>query len=285
MGGLARSMPSTALAFLTGAIAICGLPPLNGFVSEWLIYVASFTSVPAPEADWSWLLVFGVAPALALTGALALACFVKAFGAVFLGSPRTPAAQDAQESPFGMRLAMVPLVAACIAIGLAPRAMAPILERVSASLAPGAPGGSLAGLLGNLQTSAIVVAVVAVLAVALVAISTRRRAAGPTWDCGYAEAVPRAQYTASSLARTIIGVFAWAMPPVVNAPPRLSLFPRQAEFESHVPDTVLDRALLPALRRAEWLIGFARYAQGGRVQVYIVSLCLTLVVLLVWSAL
>ncbi|MCM2314986.1 MAG: hypothetical protein NDJ92_07535 [Thermoanaerobaculia bacterium] len=285
MGGLTRRMPWTALAFLTGAIAICGLPPLNGFVSEWLIYVSAFTAVTAREADWSWLLVFAVPPALALTGALALACFVKAFGAVFLGAPRAAAAAAAHESPLGMRAAMMPLAAACFGIGLAPTLLGPMLERVTALIAPGLPGCDLAGSLQGVQTSAITVAVVAAVAFGFVTLLSRKRRTGPTWDCGYAAAVPRAQYTASSLARSITGVFAWAMPAVVHAPAKLPLFPREASFESHVPDTVLDRALLPALRFSERLISYARYAQSARVQFYILSLGVTLVVLLFWSAL
>ncbi len=284
MGGLARPMPWTALAFLTGAIAICGLPPLNGFISEWLIYVASFSGATAPEADWSWLLVFVVAPALALTGALALACFVKAFGTAFLGTPRSDAAALAVESPMSMRAAMAPLVLACVVIGLAPTLFGPILERTTAIVAPGLAVTGLADILGGPQTGAITVAVAGALALALVVRMSRRRSAGPSWGCGYVAAVPRAQYTASSLAQSITGIFAWAMHPVVHAPSKLPLFPREAAFESHVPDAVLDRALLPALRRAAWLVGLARFAQSGRVQFYIVSIGVTLVVLLVWSA-
>jgi len=285
MGGLARRMPWTALAFLTGAIAICGLPPLNGFVSEWLIYLASFGGVAVPRADWSALIILGVAPALALTGALALACFVKAFGAVFLGTPRSAEASLAHESPLAMRAAMAPLALACAAIGLAPTLVAPLLGRATAVAAPLLPPVELGAILGSLQTAAIAVAVACAVAFALVARLTRSRSAAPTWDCGYAAAVPRAQYTASSLAQPVTGVFAWAMPPVVHEPGKLPLFPRASAYASHVPDPVLDRALLPALRGVERLAGFVRFLQSGRLQYYLMSIGLTLVVLLVWSAL
>ena len=92
------------------------------------------------------------------------------------------------------------------------------------------------------------------------------------------------QYTASSVARGLVGFFAWAMPPVVHAPRPFPLFPSAATFESHVPDTVLDRALLPVLRGARWVLGFARYIQHGRMQLYLLYLGVTLVVLLAWSA-
>src|SRR5439155_6213990 len=84
MGGLAKRMPRTALLFLVGAVAICGLPPLNGFVSELLVYLGLFQAAAARDGRW-WIATAFAAPALALVGALALACFVKAFGAVFLG--------------------------------------------------------------------------------------------------------------------------------------------------------------------------------------------------------
>jgi hypothetical protein len=92
------------------------------------------------------------------------------------------------------------------------------------------------------------------------------------------------QYTSSSVARGLVGFFAWAMPPVVHAPRSFHLFPADARFESHVPDTVLDRALLPLLRGARWTLGFARFIQHGRMQLYLVYLGVTLVVLLAWSA-
>jgi hydrogenase-4 component B len=284
MGGLARVMPWTASAFLLGAVAICGLPPLNGFVSEWLLYVASFTSI-SHGGGWTSLLLVFVAPALALTGALALACFVKVFGIVFLGLPRTAAAAGAHEVPASMRAAMLPLGLACIAIGVAPRTLSPLLARV-VSVAASQPGraAELAALLRPVQLSAIAIAVIGAAAVAALGFATRQRVPGPTWDCGYARPVPRMQYTASSFARSLVGLFGWVMLPIVHAPRRLPLFPSTAAFESHVPDTVLDRALLPVLLRAQWVLAFARYVQSGRVQLYLLYLGATLVVLLAWSA-
>ncbi len=162
---------------------------------------------------------------------------------------------------------------------------APILARAVAGAAPGlAAPVALPALLQPIQTSALIVAGVVVLAVLLLLAATRRAAKAPTWDCGYAAPTARMQYTASSLARGLVGFFAWAMPPVVHTPRPFPLFPSSAAFESHVPDTVLDRALLPALRGARWALGFARFIQHGRMQLYLVYLGVTLVVLLAWSA-
>lgn len=285
MGGLAHGMRWTAGAFLAGAVAITGLPPLNGFVSEWLLYVAGFTSITRPQQGAASLLFILVVPALALTGALALACFVKAFGAVFLGTPRSEAAAAATEAPVAMRAAMVPLVAACAAIGLVPTLFAPSLERAVRIAAPRLViHANLSALLQPVQTAALIVFGVAAFAFLILRTVTRRATAAVTWDCGYAAPTARMQYTASSLARTLTAFFAWAMPPVVHAPRRFPLFPAPAKFESHVPDTVLDRALLPSARGARWLLGFARYIQHGRMQLYLVYLGVTLIVLLAWSA-
>jgi hydrogenase-4 component B len=285
MGGLAGRMPWTAGAFLIGAVAITGLPPLNGFVSEWLLYVAGFTSIASSDHGGPVILLTLVVPALALTGALALACFVKAFGAAFLGTARTADAADAREVPATMRLAMAPLVLGCVAIGLLPTLFAPLLSRAVQLAAPRIEmPDALANLLRPVQTSALIITTLAIAAAALLLTTRRRAATAVTWDCGYASPTARMQYTSSSFARGLVGLFAWAMPAVVHAPRPFTLFPTMATFHSHVPDTVLDRALLPALRGARWVLGFARYIQHGRMQLYILYLGVTLILLLSWSA-
>jgi hydrogenase-4 component B len=285
MGGLGRRMPWTATAFLIGAAAITGLPPLNGFVSEWLLYVAGFTSIARVPQGGAALLLLIVVPALALTGALALACFVKAFGMVFLGAPRSPAATEARETPLAMRMAMLPLVLGCMGIGLVPALFSPLLLRAVQGAAPrlAAPAG-MAALLQPVQTAALIIMGVAIVAFLTLLGVTRRARAVVTWDCGYAAPTARMQYTASSVARGLVGFFAWAMPAVIHGPRPFELFPSAAAFESHVPDTVLDRALLPTLRGARWVFGFARYIQHGRMQLYLLYIGVTLVVLLAWSA-
>ncbi|MGH9485263.1 MAG: proton-conducting transporter membrane subunit, partial [Terriglobales bacterium] len=119
LGGLARRMPWTAGLFLVGAVAICGLPPLNGFVSELLIYLGLLRTMGGGEA--AWLPAALGLPVLGLIGALALACFVKVYGVIFLGAPRTEVAVDAHEAGIRMLVPMALLALACAAIGLAPQ--------------------------------------------------------------------------------------------------------------------------------------------------------------------
>ncbi|HSP35678.1 MAG TPA: proton-conducting transporter membrane subunit, partial [Thermoanaerobaculia bacterium] len=283
MGGLARVMPWTASAFLIGAAAISGLPPLNGFVSEWLLYVAGFITTTSRAASGVDLLIVLVVPALALTGALALACFVKAFGVVFLGAPRTHEAANARETTLASRFAMLPLVIACVAIGFLPALLTPVLTRVVHIAAPRATG-DLAPMLRPIQTAALIFAAVAAVAIATLIAATRRAPRTVTWDCGYLDPTPRMQYTASSFARGLVAMFAWAMPPETHAPHSLPLFPKEAAFESHVPDTILDRALLPTIRAGQRFFAFARFIQSGRVQLYLLYVGVTLLILLAWSA-
>src|SRR6185369_11529176 len=127
LGGLWRMMPWTASLFSLGAVAISGLPPLNGFVSEWLVYLGLFDATMAHGAS-AWAAI-PAAILLGVTGALALACFVKVCGVVFLGAPRSNAAVHAHECGPAMRGAMVTLAAACVAIGVAPVVFWPAVLR------------------------------------------------------------------------------------------------------------------------------------------------------------
>ena len=139
LGGLAKTMPWTALGFLVGAVAICGLPPLNGFVSEFLIYLGLFASF-SQDGQASFAGAAFAAPALALIGTLALACFVKVYGITFLGLARSHHARHVHESPWTMIGPWACLGACCFAIGLAPGLIAPVLEQAIAAWSPSLKG-------------------------------------------------------------------------------------------------------------------------------------------------
>jgi hydrogenase-4 component B len=145
LGGVGARMPRTALAFLVGAVAICGLPPFNGFVSELMIYLGSLHAALSAAPAAALVGVFGVA-SLALIGALAVACFVKAFGVVFLGSARSEHSTRAKEAGAAMTTPMLVLGLLCLFIGVAPVLVAPILERAVASWSPETAATSLEAL-------------------------------------------------------------------------------------------------------------------------------------------
>ena len=281
MGGLAKAMPWTSAAFLTGSWAICGLPPLNGFVSEWFIYLGAFRAMAG--ARWPWSV--GVLAALALIGALALACFAKAYGTAFLGTPRTPAAAAAHEAPRMMLLPMAVLAGACVLIGVFPMVIASALDRAIAGLGQALPASSR---LAHLPLVAVLALTLALLALGLArwAWAGRRSepvpAELPTWDCGYAEALPRAQYTASSFADGLVTGARWALFPKVHEAQVQGPFPEPARFESHVPDLVLDRVLDPAFRLGSRGLALLHVFQTGQLPVYLLYVLLTLLFLLIW---
>jgi hydrogenase-4 component B len=287
LGGLARPMPVTAFCFLAGSVAICGLPPLNGFVSEFFIYLGLFRTVSASEGP-ALVGVFAV-PALALIGALAVACFVKVFGAVFLGTARSGHSRHAHEAPWAMVLPMGVLVACCLFIGLFPARVAPALTMGVEDWLPGtsaATGG--AGLAPLGWVSVMGFAILAGLLVTAVALRRFVRggpvAEGATWGCGFAVPTPRMQYTSSSFAQMLVRLFSWALLPRIRKPKprRLSLFPSRSGFHSEVPDAALDRAARPAFRAGAWVLLKLRVFQGGSVQVYLLYVFMALLVLLIW---
>jgi len=281
LGGVARAMPVTAFFFLVGAVAIVGLPPLNGFVSEFLIYSGLLRTV-ATDTGRTWLFAALSAPALALTGGLALACFAKVVGAVFLGEPRTAAARQALEAPASMLGAMSALAGLCVAIGLAPFLIAPALA-AACSTVLSAPSGVLGAPLAAL--SRVNVGVLALCALAGVGLGLRvargTRGASGTWDCGYAAPGPRMQYSASSFAQLLVRAFAFALWPRTHAPRLAAVFPAPDAFHSEVPDVVLDRVIQPATDALALALNRLRALQQGSIHAYLLYVWLALVTLLV----
>ncbi|MDR3683386.1 MAG: proton-conducting transporter membrane subunit [Geothrix sp.] len=279
MGGLGRRMPWTSAAFLAGSWAISGLPPLNGFVSEWFIYLGAFRALG--YFRWPWTLA--ILTALALIGALAAACFAKAYGTVFQGSPRTEGAAAARESPRSLLAPMGVLAGLCALIGLAPMLLAPALDRVVAAMSGGTPVQPLSRLahLPSLSLLAL-----ALLGSALLLWRWLRpldpRGSLPTWDCGYAAASPRMQYTASSFADGLVGGLRWVLWPRSHGGQVTGCFPVDRPYESHVPDLVLDRLADPAFRSLSGGATLLRFFQGGKVHIYLLYVLLTLLTLLLW---
>jgi hydrogenase-4 component B len=286
LGGLAKTMPRTAACFLVGAIAICGLPPLNGFVSEFLIYLGLFSTLESGER-WSFAAVAFAAPALAMIGALAVACFVKVYGAVFLGTARSNRAESARESALAMTGPMAALVSCCIFIGVVPFVVAPVFSAAARGYAPefsDAPDlSALAPLQWISQAAALLLGGLLLGGAALwwllrgdVVLKAS------TWGCGYVAPTSRMQYTASSFAQMLVGLFGWALRPRSRMPSKLPLFPTKTSFHSEVPDTVLDDAVLPAFRIGARMFARGRVFQQGSVQGYLLYIFLALIALLLW---
>jgi hydrogenase-4 component B len=284
LGGLWRAMPWTASLFALGAAAISGLPPLNGFVSEWLVYLGLFeAAIARGPAAWA---AIPAAILLGVTGALALACFVKVCGVVFLGAPRTTDAGRAHECRAPMRTAMLVTAAGCVAIGLAPVLFWPAVARAAGVWEPAWTGTDVPVRLAALGWAHVGLAALALAAgVTLWRVVRRRgvRRAG-TWDCGYAVPTARMQYTAGSFAGIIVEWFAWILRPVRQESRPLGVFPAQAAFSEHTPETVLEGVVEPASRAVMQVAHAARRLQHGRIQAYLLYLLIGVAALacLVW---
>lgn len=287
LGGLARLMPWTAFCFAVGAVAICGLPPLNGFVSELLIYLGAFRTLGVGQAT-AWPVAAIVAPALALIGALAVACFVKAFGVVFLGVARTGDARKACEAGPAMIGPLLVLVGCCLMIGVFPWMVAPVLDAGIQGWSAGAISG--VPLLGAVAPLGLISlgAVTLVVLLGLLALFLRLRVrsgdvvAGSTWGCGYLAPTPRMQYTASSFVQMIGKLFTWVQRPRLHGPGDLPVFPGPSAFRGHILDLVLDATVRPAFRAVAKFLSRFRFLQAGRIHAYLFYIVVFLIVLLLW---
>jgi hydrogenase-4 component B len=279
LGGLWRMMPWTASLFALGAVAISGLPPLNGFVSEWLVYLGLFDATLA-HGPSAWAAI-PAAILLCATGALALACFAKVCGVVFLGAPRSEAAAHAHESGPAMRGSMVTLAAACVAIGLSPVVFWPAILRAVEVWNPAWVGAETPVALSALGSFHVALVVLAVVTAIWLWRRIERRGVkrALTWDCGYVLPTPRMQYTAASFAGIITEWFAWILRPVRNEHRPIEILPASASFSEHTPETVLEYAVKPAGRLIMQLSTAIRRLQHGRVQAYLLYILVGLAAL------
>jgi len=271
--------------FALGAVAISGLPPLNGFVSEWLVYLGLFDATLA-RGPTAWA-AMPAAILLGVTGALALACFVKVCGVVFLGAARSNEAAGAHECGPSMRGAMGVLAGLCVAIGLVPLVFWSAVARAAGAWNPAWAGTDSPAPL--LQLGWVHMGVVVFAAVAGGWLWRRVRARGlaraVTWDCGYAAPTARMQYTAGSFAGVITEWFAGILRPERHEHQPEGFFPTGASRTEHTPETVLERVVEPAGRGVLRVSSLVRRLQHGRVQAYVLYILVGLVALAAWACL
>jgi hydrogenase-4 component B len=300
LGGLIHRMPQTAFAFLVGCVAISALPPLNGFVSEWLTFQAILLSPQLP----SWGLKFlvpAVGALLALSAALAAACFVKAFGISFLGRPRTPAAADASETDSHSLAAMFFLSALCLVAGVLPGifidALAPVTNALLGVSMPHQAGLDWLTVVPVAESrssyNGLLVFVFIAMSGSIAAFAIHRLASdkirrGPAWDCGYPDSSPATQYTASSFAQPIRRVYGTAVfraREVGDMPPPGATRPARLVVE--VRDLIWDAAYAPIAVFIEYATGRLNVLQFLTIRRYLTlvfsALVLLLLVLAIWS--
>jgi hydrogenase-4 component B len=296
-GGLIRRMPATALYFLIGAIAISGLPPLNGFVSEWLTYQALLAGFGA--TNQMTRLAFPVAGALlALTAALAATCFVKAFGITFLALPRSDSADRAHESHIAMQAGMALLAVLCIVLGLgatwAMPAFDPITQRAFGIAASRGLASGMVLTAGSTHAGSVSTLGIAIFLVLLGAVpvaiwrwkKSPARAIGPTWDCGLPGLTADNEYTATAFSKPLRMIFAALFRPRREIHSEFDVspyYPKSIHFESEIEPAFETRFYDPLrdgiLRAAAWM----RRLQAGSVHLYLAYVFVTLILLLLFG--
>ena len=292
LGGLLKRMPWTGACFLIGSAAIVGLPPLNGFISEFLLIYAGYAGlllpmVAAAAAGLTTLVAMG------LIGGLAAACFAKAFGIVFLGTARSGEAEHAHEVPWPMIAAMAILAALCTVIGLAGPVVVPGLATIVAE-ANGLPAVRIRDALAPLSAALEISTIVFLCMMALTAglwIWRRRRLAHagvryvPVWGCGFQHPNPRMQYTASSFAQPIVTQFRLLIANREALAAPSGYFPTAASFTSDSGDPFLRLLFVPTFRWFRRAAARLNVIQHGHIHVYVLYVAATLVALLVWASL
>jgi hydrogenase-4 component B len=294
LGGLISTMPLTAFAFLAGSAAISALPPLNGFASEWLTFQAILLSPTLPQ--WGLkLMVPAIGAMLALSAALAAACFVKAFGVTFLGRGRSPAAERAREVDRFSLTAMLALVALCVLCGILPGFVIDALGPVTQPLVGGhMPAQSSIPWLSIVPVeearssyNGLLVFLFTALAAWLTAIAVHRWASravrrGSAWDCGFPDPSPATEYTAGSFAqpiRRVFGTLVFRACESVEMPAPGDM--RPARFEAQLRDLIWDIVYLPIADGVGAVASRLNFVQFLTIRRYLALVFVSLVGLLV----
>lgn len=284
LGGLIHRMPWTAGAFISGSAAICALPPLNGFASEWLLYQGFFTFANGAMSIGARLAGVLLMAWLALVGALAIVCFVKVVGIVFLGAPRSTRSEEAREVSVQMRAAQVFLAALCAVLGLA---AGRVLMHLQAIVAPnaGAAWSSVAWPLPTALLTLILALTVAAIAV-LMWMQARKYPTRRfiTWECGFGALGPRTQYTATSFAQPVSRIFGSLYGYVTEfsvVGRQRRHFPQGVEASAHHEAYLETRVYRPLLKSISRLSGAVLMRlQAGSVHQYLFQMTLVLALLL-----
>ncbi|MER8971727.1 hydrogenase 4 subunit B [Mesorhizobium sp. M0800] len=298
LGGLIHRMPFTSFAFLVGCVAISALPPFNGFVSEWLAFQAILQSPDLPQ--WGLkVMVPAVGGLLALSAALAAACFVKAFGITFLGRPRSAAVELPHEVDRYSLAAMFILAALCLLAGILPGLVIDGLSSVTLPLIGSRmpvqmaqPWLSIVPIAASRSSyNGLLVFLFIAFSASAAAYVIHRFAShalrrGPAWGCGFPDVVPSSQYTAVSFAqpiRRVFGTFVFRARETVEMPAPGETGPARLNVEMH--DVIWETLYLPIGRALDFATDHLNHLQFLTIRRYLTLVFLFLIVLLLVLAL
>jgi hydrogenase-4 component B len=295
LGGMVKRTPWTAATFLVGSLSIAALPPFNGFASEWLLFQSFLPGVASSRASVAVLLTLGVG-ALALTGGLAAATFVKAFGISFLAMPRSPEAGHAHEAGWAMRTGMAVLAVACPLLAIF---TVPVLSAIGGALAGvgGLPAASTTFSLGVILETPQALARISPVAIMAVLVATSagvwlaagllsrgRRRVDDTWGCGRIGQTPRMEYTSTAFAEPLRRIFGELYRPTddltVTVQPGSPYHIRAITYRTHLHPWFERGVYDPLVRATHAAASRVRSLQSGSINAYLAYIVLVLVVLL-----
>lgn len=288
MGGMLKRMPLTGALMIGGALAICALPPFNGFVGEWLIYRGLLQAGAAASALYALgpLLLVGL---LALVGGLSLAVFTRIVGIALLGAPRSPEAASAHEASRWMLWPMALLLPLCLLAGVFPGALLRLIGPLAGKLLRhpelSAPLPGLAVLPLERVTLAGLLILAALTLIPWI-LTRRKSPRHPTWGCGYSLPTARMSYTATGYGEMIqTRVVPALLQPELRKPASRELFPAAAELTQRSVDPFLHRWFAPGFKAVAERFSHLRWLQQGRLHIYILYIFLTCALLLGWIVL
>ncbi len=274
LGGLIKKMPRTAGLFLIAALAICGLPPLNGFISEFLIYSGLFNGIVANPLSSTIVLVsalFG----LVLIGGMAILCFTKAFGIIFLGNERHPYPAPIKEAEFPRLFPKYIIALLIVSIGLLPqlfiRLLTPVVILFTGSRTITGVSGSLFITLQTigLSATAFIILCIIVYIIKQKVTAAKKITISPTWGCGYSATTPRLQYTANSFVRSYRKLIRPLLMMNKSEGTIEEVFPKITHSETHPYDRFEAVFIDKPLKFLKRFIGRFEFLQNGSEQFYI----------------
>ena len=298
MGGLARVMPATAMCFLIGSLAISAIPPLNGFVSEWFIYQSMFSVAITGDIIVRFFAAFA-AVSLAITGALAVTCFVKAYGVTFLGAPRSEAAANAKEVPASMRIGMIILAVMCVCLGIGAPWVAPVMQNIAAATTGQAAIAVASGLdIANPAIGSVVsTPMLAILLIACVLVPVAARSLfskggvasdRDPWACGYAldPEMPVVATTFAAEVKMFLKPIYAAREAVVSTAGSFQAMFGNVVSGAAKAETVGDKYVVAGTASfVNWISKQVQKIEGGNFRVYIIYIVVALVFFLALAVL
>lgn len=286
LGALIKSMPGTAVLFLIGSVAICALPPLNGFISEFLIYMGMFRGLLVNNFFVFIVMLFGIA-SLALVGTMAILCFTKVFSVVFLGLPRSDASSNVTSDnslsmilPMGFLSVLVVLIGifSLFAFALVCKPVSMFISIEQYNIMP-----VLSSMIFITMYALLFFIVLAVISVLKIKFTKNKVSIQDTWGCGYNRANNHMQYTASSYASPLLSMLTPLFKKIFDVEKPRKLFPESSHFNMQIEDIEEAYIINPLVKYDEWFLSKFETLQSGNIQVYIKYGLIFLIIIIVGS--